>query len=95
MGHKSASLLVSLHPKIFPRMLSGKDRPLFGDCDMCIYFRDVDGAVAEHFLNVADVHVGFQQAGGEGVTEHVRRDMDVDRSQSAVVVDRAADGLIG
>lgn len=95
MGHKSALLLISLHPKIFPRMFPRKDRPLFCDCDMCIYFRDVDRAVAEHFLNVADVHIGFQQAGGEGVTEHVRRDMDVDRSQSAVVVDRAADGLIG
>ena len=87
--------MVNLHPKIFPRMFPGKDRPLFCDCDMCIYFRDVDRAMAEHFLNVADVHVGFQQAGGEGVAEHVRRDMDVDRSQSAVVVDRAADGLIG
>ena len=87
--------MVNLHPKIFPRMFPRKDRPLFCDCDMRIYFRDVDRAVTEHFLNVADVHVGFQQAGGEGVAEHMRRDMDVDRSQSAVVVDRAADGLIG
>ena len=76
-------------------MLSREDCPLFCDCDMRIYFRDVDRAVAEHFLNVADVHIGFQQAGCKGVAEHVRRDMDVDRCQSTVVVDRAADGLIG
>ena len=76
-------------------MLSGEDRPLFGDCDMRIYFRDVDRAVAEHFLNVADIDICLQQTGRKGVAEHVRCDMHVNGSQRAVVVNHTTNGLVG
>ncbi len=42
---------------------------------MSIDFRNVDGAVSQHFLNVADVHIGFQETGGKSMAEHVWRDM--------------------
>ena len=67
-----------LQMKIFPRMLGGQNVTLLGECDMCIDLSDIDGTVTEHFLNVADVHIRFQQAGGKGVAEHVRSDVLVD-----------------
>ena len=69
--------------------------PLLCRGDMCIYLGDVDGAVTEHFLDVADVNVGFEEAGREGVAEHVRCDVEVDGCEGAVFVNHAADGLVG
>ena len=38
---------------------------------MCIYLRGLDAAVAEDFLDVADVGTGFQQMCGMAVSQHV------------------------
>lgn len=69
--------------------------PLLCDGDVGVNLGDVDGAVTEHFLDVADVDVGFEEAGGEGMAEHVRSDVEVDGGEGAVFVNHAADGLVG
>ena len=69
--------------------------PLFCRRDVGVNLCDVDGAVTEHFLDVADVDVGLEKAGGEGVAEHVRGDVEVDGGEGAVFVNHAADGLVG
>ena len=51
--------------------------------------------MSEHFLNVADVDIGFQKAGGEGVAEHVWGDVQVNGGEGAVFVNHAANGLVG
>lgn len=47
------------HPEILPRMLVHQNIPLLCRGDMGVDFRDVDGTVTEHFLDVADIHIGF------------------------------------
>ena len=76
-------------------MFPCQDRPLLCDSNVRIYFGDMDGAVTEHFLDVADVDVGFEEAGGEGVAEHVRGDVQVNGGEGAVFVNHAANGLVG
>lgn len=56
-------------------MLCGKNVPLFGCGHMSIDFRNINGAVAQHFLNIPDIYIRLQQAGGEGMAEHMRGDM--------------------
>mgnify|MGYP004459755497 FL=1 len=51
--------------------------------------------MAEHLLNVADIDVGFEEAGGEGMAEHVRGDVQVDGGEGAIFVYHAAHGLVG
>lgn len=48
-----------LHPEILPRMLVHQNVPLLCGGNMGVDFRDVDGTVTKHFLDVADVHIGF------------------------------------
>ena len=62
---------------------------------MCIYLGDVDGAVTEHLLDIADVNVSFEEAGREGVAEHVWGNVEVDGCEGAVFVNHAPDGLVG
>lgn len=47
------------HPEILPRMLVHQNVPLLCRGDMGVDFRDVDGTVTKHFLDVADIHIGF------------------------------------
>ena len=61
---------------------------------MGIDLSNVNGAVSKHFLYVADVNISFQQAGGKGMTEHVRRDMHFYRCQGSVLIDHSSDGLV-
>lgn len=60
---------------------------------MCINFRDMDGAVSKHFLDIADIDIGFKQAGCEGMTEHMRCDMQINSGEATVFVDHFADRL--
>ena len=47
------------HPEILPRMLVHQNVPLLCCGNMGVDFRDVDGTVTKHFLDVADIHIGF------------------------------------
>lgn len=47
------------HPEILPRMFIHQNVPLLCRGDMGVNFRDVDGTVTKHFLDVADIHIGF------------------------------------
>jgi hypothetical protein len=80
--------------KIFSGVPGAQDISLPGYGHMCIDFCDFDGTVSKHFLDVADVHVGFQQAGGKGVAEHMRRDVHVNVCQGAVFADHPLNGLV-
>lgn len=62
---------------------------------MCINFRCADRAMPKHFLDIADIHVLFQEECGEGVAEHVRGDVLFDSGDLGVVIDHKAHGLIG
>ena len=54
-----------------------------------------DGSMSPKYtLDVADFHIGFKQAGGEGVAERVRCDVEVDSGEDAVLVNHAAHGLV-
>lgn len=63
--------------KIFSRMFCRKDIPLFGHGNMGVDFRDVNGTMAKHFLDITDIDICFQKAGGKCMAEHVRGDMQV------------------
>lgn len=62
---------------------------------MCVDLGDINGTMAKHFLNVADVYICFQQTGCESVAEHVRGDVLVDCGTRSVLVDHPPDRLIG
>ena len=47
------------HPEILPWMLVHQNVPLLCCGNMGVDFRDVDGTVTKHFLDVADIHIGF------------------------------------
>ena len=61
--------------EIFSWMFCCQNIPLFRHCNMGIDFRDIDGAMPKHFLDIADVYICFQQACGEGMPEHMWGDM--------------------
>ncbi len=47
------------HPEILPRMLIHQNIQLLCRGDMGVDFCDVDRTVPQHFLDVADIHIGF------------------------------------
>ena len=61
----------SLQFKILPRMLGSKDIPLLRQGNMGINFRDIDRTVSQHFLNITDINIRLQKAGGKCVPEHM------------------------
>ena len=81
--------------KHISRMFFGKDISLLGQSNMCIDFSDMNGTVSKHFLYVADINIGFQQAGGKSVSEHMGCDMLFQVGQSGIMVNHEADGLVG
>ena len=58
--------------KILPRMFRYQYIPLICHGHMGIDLRDIDGTMSQHLLDIADIHVGFQEAGGKGVTEQIQ-----------------------
>jgi hypothetical protein len=75
-------------------MFGGEDVSLLCHRDVGIYFGDIDGTVTEHFLDVADVNIRFEQAGCKSMPEHMRCDMKVDSGKVCVFIDHSADCLI-
>lgn len=95
MDNLMLSIIFFSHPKPLPRVFIPQYISLLPHRDMCINLCDVNRTVSEHFLNVADVDIGFQKAGGEGMAEHVRGDVQVNGGEGAVFVNHAANGLVG
>ena len=52
-------------------MLGSKDIPLLRQGNMGINFRDIDRTVPQHFLNIADINIRLQKAGGKCVSKHM------------------------
>ncbi len=59
MGKIILSITFFFYPKPLPRVLIPQYIPLLPHRDMRINLCDIDRAVPEHFLNVADVDIGF------------------------------------
>ena len=53
---------------------------------MCVDFRNIDRTMPEHLLDTADIHIRLQQVGGEGMPEHMRRNMLLDVSHGSVLL---------
>ena len=62
---------------------------------MGINLRNMNGTMPKHFLNVADVHIRFQEAGGESVAEHMRSDMHIYSCYGGVFINHLTDVLVG
>lgn len=62
--------------------------------NMCINFRCTDRAMSQHFLDVPDIHILFQQQGGKGVPEHMRGNVLADLGKLCIAVNHKADGLV-
>lgn len=75
-------------------MFRGEDIALFCHGDVCVDFRNVDGAVSEHLLNITDIYIRLQKTGGKSMPEHMRCDMQFDRSERAVFAYHSANRLI-
>ncbi len=59
-------------------MFGLQNLPLFARVDMRVNLGRGDGAMAQQTLNVADIHIFFQQQGRKCVAECVGRDMFLD-----------------
>ena len=75
-------------------MLAGENIFLFGHGYVGIDLSNINRTVSKHFLYVADVDISFQQAGGKGMTEHVRSDVHFYRCQGSVLIDHSSNGLV-
>lgn len=62
---------------------------------MRIDLRHIDGAVPQHLLNIADIHIRVQKACRKGVAEHMRRDVLFNGCQRGIFVYHPAHRLIG
>ena len=83
-----------LYTEILSWMFRCQDIPLLGHGNMGIDFRNVDGAVSKHLLDIADINISLQQTCGKGVPEHVWGDVQVDGGKNCVFVDNAAYRLV-
>ena len=75
-------------------MLMHQNILLLGVGDVGIDFCCADGAVSQHLLDVADIHILLQQECGEGVAKHVGRDVLTETSKAGIAADHKADGLV-
>ena len=75
-------------------MFRCQDLSLFGHRNMGIDFCDVDRAVPQHLLDIADINISLQQTCGKCVSEHVWGDMQVYCCKSGILVDDATYRLI-
>ena len=66
------------HSNPSPGMFGLQNLPLFARVDMRVNLGRGDGTMAKQTLNVADIHIFFQQQGCKRVTECVGRDMFFD-----------------
>lgn len=53
---------------------------------MGVNFRDSDGTVPKHFLNVPYVDIRLKQAGSESVAEHMWRYMKVNGGEGTILL---------
>lgn len=61
---------------------------------MGVNFRDSDGTVSKHFLNVPYVDIRLKQAGSESVAEHMWRYMKVNGGEGTILFKHTSDGLV-
>ena len=76
-------------------MLRRQNIPLLLHRHMRINLRDINRTVPEHFLNVPDIDIRFQQTRGKSVAEHMGRDMQFNCGDRSIFVNHPPDGLVG
>ena len=83
-----------IHRNQIPGMPMNQNIFLLCIRNMCINFRCADRTVPQHFLDVPDIHILFQQQGGKGVSEHMRGNVLADVGKLCITVNHEADRLI-
>lgn len=83
-----------IHPHQIPRMLMHQNIFLLGVGDVGVDFCCADGAVSQHLLDVADIHILLQQECGKGMAKHVGRDVLAEAGKAGIAADHKADGLV-
>ncbi len=86
--------LKTLYMKMISGMLFSQDIPLLRHSHMGIYFCNMYRAVPQHFLNIAYIHICFQQAGSKGVAKHMWSNMQFYCSNGSIFVYCPSDALI-
>lgn len=61
---------------------------------MGINFSNINRTMSQHLLNITNIHIGFQETGSEGVTEHVRSDMKIDCCKRYIFINHTPNCLI-
>ena len=94
-GRLRLLIAVLIDVKVVSWMLGRQDISFLCNGHMSVYFCDMDRAVAQHFLNISDVHICFQKACSESVPEHMGRNMQVYSRQLSIFLYYPANRLIG
>ncbi len=78
-----------------PGMFCCEDIILLCHRHACVYLGGINGAMAKHFLDIPDIHIGFQKKGGKGMAKHMRGYVHIDCGQVQIFYYHGADGLFG
>ena len=82
------------HFHFITRMFFRQDFFLFVHGNAGVNLCGRDGAMTQHFLDITDIHVCLQQERGEGMAEHMRRDVHGNVCKFHVFVNHKADRLL-
>ena len=63
--------------------------------NMSIYLRDINGAMSQHLLNIANIYICLKETGSKGVTEHMRCNVQFNIRESGIFINHPANCLIG
>ncbi len=81
--------------KVPPWMFGTENVFLFCQSDMSVDLGNINRTMSKHFLYISDIHIGLQETGCKGVTEHMRRNMQINGSKSGIFLYHSAYGLVG
>ena len=76
-------------------MLRRQNILLFRHRNMRIDFRNIDRTMSKHLLNIPDIHIRLKQAGGKSMPEHMRGNMQINRSKRSIFLNHISYRLFG
>ena len=75
-------------------MFSCQNTSLFSKRNVSINLGDVDRAVPQHFLNIADIYISFQQTCCKSMSEHMGGTVLSNCCNGSIFIYHSADSLI-
>lgn len=75
-------------------MFSCQNTSLFSKRNVSINLGDVDRAVPQHFLNIADIYISFQQTCCKSMSEHMGGNVLSNCCNGSIFIYHSADSLI-